>query len=331
MRYIIAAFFTFLYVQFFAQKVVFRSYHKGVVNIEYPTTWSLDDSGINGTSLMVLSEKDGLTDLFKENVTLVIEDLNRQQISLDQYIELSKVSLNNISAKNTKISKINTNTFTTDFEMRNGILDLKFHQKVMTIDQKAYVLTYTATQEDYHKYFPIANSVIESFKLESQKRQNTSTLNYENLKHKIKIDKLSNFKEVDVEGNYLMAMSDPSDENYKAYSIKYNNDPSFQLLDQKTYANSMTKDKLLDASKILYNNASINVFERDFPISKGKLSSLHFVYSGIEIASELRLTNAISQFIKNDKLYTLTCQCKSSYFTIFYPKCIELFDSFTIE
>jgi hypothetical protein len=57
--------------------------------IQYPANWELNEEGLMGTSLILLSLILHQDDAFRENVNLLIQDLSSYPMNLDEYAKLS--------------------------------------------------------------------------------------------------------------------------------------------------------------------------------------------------------------------------------------------------
>ena len=56
--------------------------------IEYPDNWELNRTGQMGTKFILFSKLSNLTDKFRENVNLIMQDLTGSNITLDKYVEI---------------------------------------------------------------------------------------------------------------------------------------------------------------------------------------------------------------------------------------------------
>mgnify|MGYP006088770357 CR=1 FL=1 len=303
--------------------------------ISFPSNWSFDNTGINGTALFISSELDAISDLFAESVNLIIQDLSGQSTNMYKYIELTKNELSQLNATNIKIDQKQSSTIGSEaslsYEFKYDIYNLKIKQRVIIYNDKAYIVTYTATVSDYNKYFSIGNKILNSFNLGPNTAISPNNTDiYENLKHKLSIKNLHDFEDINEGGNFLLQMGNFTDLNNRSYSIKYNDDWSFKVLTTEEYAKNVTREQLKNVSKILYKDISINAFQKAFPKSISE-DVIHVIYSGNDIETNDRMTVAIFQYIKNSKLYTLNCQCKSTYWQYYYNDCLDLLNSLKIE
>ena len=333
-KYIVVILALFSFPKLDAQ--IWKEYVNDEFKISFPSNWSFDDSGINGTSAFISSELESVSDLFSENVNLIIQDLTGQNIGMEEYISLTKSQLSQLNAKHINIDKIENHSYgqesNLEYEFKHGIYNLRTKQRVIIANNKAYLATYTGTVSDFNKYLSTGDQILKSFKLSYAKTNSPIKSDYyENLKHKLTIKNLKGFEDINEGGNYiLLHMGNLSDLNYRSYSLKYNDDWSFKLMTIEDYSKEVTEEQFTNSLKILYEGISINIFKRSYPKSFSE-DVFHLVYSGIEIGTNDRMTVAIFQYIKNSKLYTLNCQCKSTYWQYYYNDCLDLLNSLKIE
>ncbi len=145
-------------------------------SIRYPADWDLQQSETTGSSVTltypfaILSPLESTEDKFRENVNLVIEDLNGQEINLSRYAELSKSQLK-LQMRNCKITeskKINKGSreyykivFTWDYQ----VFHLKVEQYYWISNGKAYVVTFTSEQNKFSKFREIGENILNTFTL----------------------------------------------------------------------------------------------------------------------------------------------------------------------
>ena len=141
-------------------------------SIRYPDDWEFDGSGFMGTRFMIFSPVTEGSDLFRENINLMSEELSGYPLSLDHFIELSVVQVKQMFT-NTEIL-INEKQGQDDgayhklvYKGRSGVYNLVFHQHIWMIDQEAFVLTLTCEEEQYDSYRSIGEEILRSFELKS--------------------------------------------------------------------------------------------------------------------------------------------------------------------
>lgn len=138
-------------------------------SIEFPNNWTLDTSGKMNSEFLLFSELLE-NDSFSENVNLLIQDLKGQKITLETFVELSENQIKTL-VSNSKIydrETITINDIIYHQIIWSGFIaekDLKFIQHFYVIDEKAYILTYTATIQTFEDYLELGTSILNSFKI----------------------------------------------------------------------------------------------------------------------------------------------------------------------
>lgn len=139
-------------------------------SIKYSSDWTLDNSGVSGIEFVILSPLDSENDKFQENITLIIQDLTGENLDLDSYSKLSedqiKTMITNVTIKeNSRITKANYDCQKIVYTSNNGETKLYFEQYYWVINNKAYVLTYTAEQSKYNIFKNLVDTMLHSFEL----------------------------------------------------------------------------------------------------------------------------------------------------------------------
>ena len=136
--------------------------------VQYPDSFELNTSGQMGMSFILLSKLTSPDDIFRENVNLSIQDLGGQNISLDNYVEMSEnqiktlVNNGNIIESN-RIKKDNSEFQKIIFTGKQGVFELKFVQYYILKSEKAYVLTLTTEIEQFDSYKTVGKEIMDSF------------------------------------------------------------------------------------------------------------------------------------------------------------------------
>lgn len=135
--------------------------------IQYPTTWHLDTTGIMGAELFVFSPLTDTADKFSENVNLLIQDLKGQQIDLKAYKKISDDQFAQVQdgkVEESAIIKAGTKEY---FRATYSMTQQNIHLRVTSIcyikNEKAYLLTYTALANTYEQYKKVAEEILYSF------------------------------------------------------------------------------------------------------------------------------------------------------------------------
>ena len=141
---------------------------KGGFTIAYPSEWTLETDGASGTEFAVYSELDGAADLFQENVNVVSEVLPPREVTLEEYSEASRGQLEDafegFDLKEEKELSDAYGKYRYIIYHANYMgMDLAWKQQFRIKDGKAYVLTYSATQEDFDKFSETADQIFSTF------------------------------------------------------------------------------------------------------------------------------------------------------------------------
>jgi hypothetical protein len=137
-------------------------------SVQYPTDWDLNDKGIMGTSFVILSQPDSATDNFRENISLLIQNLEGMNIDLDKYTEISEGQLKTLATnlnlvENKRIKNDSTTYQKVVYAADQGVFRLKFEQYYWVIGPKAYVLTFTTTEATFDRYKAVGERMMNSF------------------------------------------------------------------------------------------------------------------------------------------------------------------------
>jgi|688.fasta_scaffold51727_3 hypothetical protein len=137
-------------------------------SIQYPSDWELNQSGQMSTTFILFAPLDSDKDAFKENVNLLMQDLQGYKMDLDQYTKISEEQIKKMITNSVIVEskRIKTNTdeyqqiiFTGD----QGVFHLKFMQQYRVINEKAFVLTLTCEQEKFESYRAAGENIFKSF------------------------------------------------------------------------------------------------------------------------------------------------------------------------
>jgi len=139
-------------------------------SVQYPDNWDIDQSGKMGISLILLSKLSSPQDKFRDNVNLLIQDLQGQSINLDKYVEISEGQIKTMLTNGNLIESKRLSEHGSDFQKvlftgDQGVYKLKFEQYYWIKNGKAYVLTLTCELEQFEKYKVTGEKILNSFRL----------------------------------------------------------------------------------------------------------------------------------------------------------------------
>ncbi|WP_339684569.1 hypothetical protein [uncultured Nonlabens sp.] len=145
-------------------------YEKDNYSIEYPSNWILNDSGDNGTKIFLYPTNSESSDIFTENINLIIQNLSDAPITLEKYKGLVEKQISGMLTE-PKISS-------SEIENKNGLKchqliaegksgDYKFKTIIYTylIDKQIYSLTFVTLYDNYEKNHIESLKIMDSFNL----------------------------------------------------------------------------------------------------------------------------------------------------------------------
>jgi hypothetical protein len=147
-----------------------KALNESKYSIQYPETWDLDKSGQMGMSFILLSKKTSPQDQFRDNVNLLIQDLQGQKINLDKYVEISEGQIKTMVTNGNLLESKRLSENGSEFQKiiytgDQGVYKLKFEQYFWIKDGKAYVLTLTCELEQFETYKVTSEKILNSFRL----------------------------------------------------------------------------------------------------------------------------------------------------------------------
>ncbi|WP_414572653.1 protein kinase domain-containing protein [Nostoc sp. CCY 9925] len=148
--------------------LMYQNYIYGI-KIEYPETWKIQVTPNLITKELVtfLSPKETEKDNFQEVLTINVEDFpGTLEESKDLFIKEVKATLsdaNIVNTSETTLAKKRANQLI--FFGKDGKKSLKNLQIWTLKGNQAYVITYSAAIDDYDRFLPTAEKMIESFEI----------------------------------------------------------------------------------------------------------------------------------------------------------------------
>ena len=144
--------------------------------ISHPENWTMDTSGLMGSTFFIKSPVASSTDAFQENVNLMLQNIAGMGLDLDSYMELTK---NGIKAYFTqpeilssqKINFLGNEAYEISYTGVQGIYTLQFLQYFWLKDDKAYILTLSCEQKEYDTFATNGRKILDSFKIKDTTRQ----------------------------------------------------------------------------------------------------------------------------------------------------------------
>ncbi|CAL2093401.1 conserved hypothetical protein [Tenacibaculum sp. 190524A05c] len=162
----------FLSIVSFGQKKDIQVHNTKEYFIEYPKSWSLELSE-NPSVEFILKTKEQKTDPFRENITLVIQDLKEKDMSLEKYIELTESQLRNMMKGSAVVENVYDKIrkrHVLVYSVNVSSAYLKVKQHFYKKGTQVYILTFTALKKSYDDYKRIANTVLNSFVFKPERK-----------------------------------------------------------------------------------------------------------------------------------------------------------------
>jgi serine/threonine-protein kinase len=140
------------------------------IRIQYPLDWDREDDGVNGTETNVVAFSPPSST--NTNLDVSIDDISDQKgISLAQYASdslsdvksSSNFNLVESSTNNALLAGLPAYRFTYTYTDQNT--NFKDTEIGAIKDNKVYTLRYEAGQNEYDKYLPIVQNMINSFQI----------------------------------------------------------------------------------------------------------------------------------------------------------------------
>lgn len=144
-------------------------YEKDNYSIEYPSNWILNDSGENGTKFFLYPTNSVSSDIFTENINLILQNLSDTTITLEKYKGLVEKQISGMLTE-PKIAS-------SEIKNKNGLKshqliaegksgDYKFKTIIYTylIEKQIYTLTFITLYDNYENNHIESLRVMDGFK-----------------------------------------------------------------------------------------------------------------------------------------------------------------------
>ena len=145
-----------------------KTIDENTYSVQYPENWELNTDKSMGTSFILFTQQTSTDDKFRENVNLIIQNLEGYNLNLDDYVSISEEQINKMVTngkiiESKRLFKNNSEFQKVIFTGDQGIFNLKFIQYYFIKDEKAFVLTFTSEVTQYEKYKLISDKILASF------------------------------------------------------------------------------------------------------------------------------------------------------------------------
>lgn len=136
--------------------------------IKYPSNW-IKKEQVMGSVVVFLSPRESASDIFQENLNVMIQDLSTQPMTPEEYLDLSLNQIRQITDSNiidlSETTLVNSPAHKIVYTGKYNQHNLKWMQVWTIKNNKAYIITYTAEIDKYSDFLEIIQKMINSFKL----------------------------------------------------------------------------------------------------------------------------------------------------------------------
>jgi hypothetical protein len=139
------------------------------ISIKYPADWTKDEE-VEGAAVVFFAPSEGASDVFLDNVNIIVQDLSGQPTTLDEFTESTLGQIEqNITDPNILDSSAATlagnPAHKLIFTGKHGNYDLKWMEVWTIKNDKAYMISYTAEVGRYPALLGDAEQMIDSFQI----------------------------------------------------------------------------------------------------------------------------------------------------------------------
>lgn len=152
-------------------KPLTNTYKTKDFSISYPYYWRLDTSGLMGAKFFLFAPRVDSLDIYSENVNLLTQDLSGfdEEVDLQKFKEITEESFktSNLQAhifESEILKTTNGKALKMIYSMTPGKNRIKVLQYCFILSKTAYVLTFTALEEEFEKQMVEGSLILESFK-----------------------------------------------------------------------------------------------------------------------------------------------------------------------
>ena len=137
-------------------------------SIKYPNNWENKDikDYPNVELLLYAGSESAEKDGFAESINLVLEDLSKYNISIEEYMISTLERLKNTYVIDVlKNEAIETNHYVMEYSINYNDKIIKTKQHCWLKNKIVYALSFSTTNEEFTVYDKISNQILNSFKL----------------------------------------------------------------------------------------------------------------------------------------------------------------------
>jgi serine/threonine-protein kinase len=135
---------------------------------EYPADWEIVEKP--DAQIVLFLSPEGESGSFRENVSVLVQDLGAETVTLEEYTDLALSQAEGLIADYMLIESAPATLagnpgYTIVYRGTQGVYDVLWLQIWTLVDDRAYVVTYTAEQDFYEQHLALAEQMIDSLEL----------------------------------------------------------------------------------------------------------------------------------------------------------------------
>ncbi len=165
--FLLLSFLGLTHYSFGQKKGSWTEFKKENYSIKFPEDWTLDTTHLSGTAFIIRGPQSSDEDQFKENLNLVIQDLSGLNFDLYNFTQLSEQIQNYMEEseliESERLKKGEQEYQHLIYTAKNADLVLRFEQYYWIINEKAYVLSFTAELTEFENYKDVSKRILDSF------------------------------------------------------------------------------------------------------------------------------------------------------------------------
>lgn len=151
--------------------ITFVTFAHAPFSFQHPQNWELDTSGKMNTTVFAFSPKDDEADNFRENVSVIIQDLAGSGIDLEKYASISeeqmKTMVTDCTIHRSEVKTTpNGECYQIQYDMTQGTYRIQITSYCFIQEEKAYLITFATETKKAGQYKSIGEQILNSFSLD---------------------------------------------------------------------------------------------------------------------------------------------------------------------
>jgi serine/threonine-protein kinase len=136
--------------------------------LEYPDDWEIVEKA--EAQIVIFVSPEGESGSFRENVSVLTQDLESEAVTLEEYTNLSLSQAEGfvpdyMLLESVPVTVAGNPGYNIVYIGTQGVYDILWFQVWTLVGDRAFVVTYTAERESYEQHLPTAERMIDSLEL----------------------------------------------------------------------------------------------------------------------------------------------------------------------